>query len=146
MEPLCRVMASFLMRTRPPSKPETPEHATNDNGPPASGGGQSERDFAWAHEAWETVEPESMKQSRAYDILVAVSVDERLPLGYSHRHDSYGARWMARLLIRRSRVLTIQNLLNKGNGHSGEEHKAPKPNPVWSQALLERYLESVGKL
>jgi len=43
---------------------------------------------------------------------------------------------MARLLIRRSRVRTIQNLGNKGNGHSGKPPKTPNPNPVRSQALF----------
>jgi hypothetical protein len=33
-------------------------------------------------------------------------------------------------------VITIQNLANKGNGHSGKGHTPPKPNPVRSQACL----------
>jgi len=41
---------------------------------------------------------------------------------------------MARLLIRRSRLLTIQNLVNKRNGHAGKPPNTPKPDLVRSQA------------
>jgi len=37
----------------------------------------------------------------------------------------------------RQQLANIQNLRNKGNGHSWKVPKTPKPNPVRSQALIE---------
>ncbi len=70
-----------------PAKTERPGCATVDNGPPALSGGPDETGFVSARGASKTVALVSRKQSPAYDILVAVSVDERLPLGYSHKRD-----------------------------------------------------------
>jgi hypothetical protein len=42
----------------------------------------------------------------------------------------------SRFLARNENRSTIQNLVNKGNGHSGERQNTPKPNPVRRQALV----------